>query len=29
VGSYETGFLEDDSNTRAWPIPYVIGIARR
>ncbi|HEX7599422.1 MAG TPA: phosphodiester glycosidase family protein [Polyangia bacterium] len=25
-GSYETGFLEQDSNGRAWPIPNVIGV---
>src|SRR5262245_19052494 len=29
VGSYETGFNEDDDNDRAWPVPNVIGIARR
>lgn len=26
VGSYETGFWEDDSNTQAWPLPNVIGV---
>jgi hypothetical protein len=25
-GSYETGFIEQDSNDRAWPIPNVIGV---
>ena len=29
VGSYETQFLEDDGNSRAWPIPNVIGAAPR
>jgi len=29
VGSYETGFNEDDSNTHACSIPNVVGIARR
>jgi len=29
VGSYETGFNEDDDNHTAWPVPNVIGIARR
>ncbi len=28
-GSYETGFNENDGNDRAWPVPNVIGIARR
>ena len=28
-GSYETGFREDDSEARQWPIPNVIGVARR
>jgi hypothetical protein len=28
VGSYETGFRENDSNASAWPIPNVIGIVR-
>jgi hypothetical protein len=27
-GSYETGFLADESNTRQWPIPNVLGVAR-
>jgi hypothetical protein len=29
VGSYETGFLESDSNDREWPIPNVLGFERR
>ena len=29
VGSYETGFNEDDDNESAWLIPNVIGIARK
>lgn len=29
VGSYETGFLEDDSNTEFWKLPNVIGLAAR
>ncbi len=28
LGSYETGLFENDNNTRAWPVPNVIGIAR-
>jgi hypothetical protein len=27
-GSYETGFVVDDSNDHAWPIPNVIGVAK-
>jgi hypothetical protein len=27
-GSYETGFREDDTNLRQWPIPNVLGVAR-
>ena len=27
-GSYETGFLPDDSNQRQWPIPNVLGVLR-
>jgi hypothetical protein len=27
-GSYETGFRPDESNTRQWPIPNVLGVAR-
>jgi len=27
-GSYETGFHEDDSNHRQWPIPNVLGVKR-
>jgi hypothetical protein len=26
-GSYETGFEPDDSNTKQWPIPNVLGVA--
>jgi Phosphodiester glycosidase len=26
AGSYETGFTENDSNSRQWPIPNVIGV---
>jgi hypothetical protein len=29
VGSYETKFQENDLNKRAWPIPNVVGVARR
>jgi Phosphodiester glycosidase len=29
AGSYETGFLPDDSNHRQWPIPNVLGVAAR
>ena len=28
-GSFETGFQENDLNSRAWPIPNVFGIRRR
>lgn len=28
AGSYETGFLPDDSNDRQWPIPNVVGVVR-
>jgi hypothetical protein len=28
AGSYETGFWSDDSNTRQWSIPNVIGVSR-
>jgi hypothetical protein len=27
-GSYETGFLHDDSNREQWPIPNVLGVLR-
>ncbi|HOX42487.1 MAG TPA: phosphodiester glycosidase family protein [Myxococcota bacterium] len=27
-GSFETGFLEDESNRGQWPIPNVLGVAR-
>jgi hypothetical protein len=29
MGSYETGFLEDESNLAAWPVPNVLGIRKR
>ncbi len=29
VGSYETGFNENDSNAVAWPLPNVIGVVAR
>jgi len=29
VGSYETGFNQDDDNKSAWLIPNVIGIVKR
>lgn len=29
VGSFETGFNEDDENTVFWPIPNVLGIIKR
>ena len=29
TGSYETGFTEHDSNQQFWPIPNVLGFARR
>jgi hypothetical protein len=29
VGSYETGFNENDDNTAAWPVPNVVAIRRR
>lgn len=29
VGSYETGFMESDANTSAWPVPNVLGVRRR
>jgi uncharacterized protein YigE (DUF2233 family) len=28
-GSYETGFNEDDNNSEFWPIPNVIGVAKK
>jgi uncharacterized protein YigE (DUF2233 family) len=28
-GSYETGFQENDLNTKPWPIPNVLGIRKR
>lgn len=29
VGSFETGFNENDSNVVGWPIPNVLGVKRR
>jgi hypothetical protein len=29
IGSYETGFNENDDYTQAWPIPNVIGIRKK
>lgn len=29
VGSFETGFMETNANTAAWPVPNVVGIVRR
>lgn len=29
IGSYETSFNENNDNAHAWPVPNVIGIARR
>jgi hypothetical protein len=29
IGSYETGFHEDDDNTEAWQLPLVVGFAAR
>ncbi len=29
VGSYRTGLLESDLNTIGWPVPNVLGVARR
>jgi uncharacterized protein YigE (DUF2233 family) len=29
LGSYETGFVEDDGNDRAWELPNLIGLAAR
>jgi hypothetical protein len=28
-GSYETGFVDDDRNDHAWPIPNVLGVVKR
>ncbi len=28
IGSYETGFNENDDNARYWRLPNVIGIAK-
>jgi hypothetical protein len=29
VGSFETDFLEDESNAAAWPVPHVLGLRPR
>jgi hypothetical protein len=29
MGSYETGFHEDDANDRQWPLPNVLGVVAR
>jgi len=29
VGSFETGFREDEGNTVAWPVPHVLGLRPR
>ncbi len=29
VGSWETGFDENDDNVRPWPLPNIIGARRR
>ena len=29
VGSYETGFFEEDTNKQAWRVPNVIGVRAR
>ena len=29
VGSYESGFMDDNLNSRAWPIPNVLGIVKK
>ncbi len=29
MGSFETGFFETDDNLEAWPVPNVVGVARR
>ena len=29
VGSYETGFIENNSNKEFWPIPVIIGVKER
>ncbi len=29
VGSFETGLIDNDDNVKAWPVPNVLGIARR
>ncbi len=29
MGSFETGFFENDDNLQGWPVPNVIGVVRR
>jgi len=29
VGSFETGFVDNDDNATAWPVPNVVGVVRR
>jgi hypothetical protein len=29
MGSYETGFWENDTNQQFWPLPNVIGIVKK
>jgi hypothetical protein len=29
VGSWETGFNENDDNLRPWPLPNIIGVQRK
>lgn len=29
VGSFETGFTDNDDNVTAWPVPNILGVARR
>jgi len=29
VGSYENTFMSSEDNTRPWPVPNVIGVAKR
>jgi uncharacterized protein YigE (DUF2233 family) len=29
VGSFESGFMESDGNTGAWPVPNVVAVVRR
>ena len=29
LGSYETGFVENDDNREFWALPNILGLARR